>query len=231
MRFNNKNIVLPEKIITYYLYDYIHMDATDYAQSKKSYIDLDYVPTLTTNVEITFKLSDDFNAGDTYFFGMNGNQALYYPDGGYGARIRTNTSPDYYFEPCYGGNNQDRATEILANQDYTVRFDQTTTSNHFALYKDGVEVTIINWSLASSLQNLSLFLFATNNPSGTYNYAHPNEWVKEIKIYEGTTLVRDYKPALHVGSNQPCLVDVLHETHFYFATGTGKMALEGPQVL
>ena len=52
MRFNNKNIALPEKIITYYLYDYIHMDATDFGQSKRSYIDLDYVPTLTTNVEI-----------------------------------------------------------------------------------------------------------------------------------------------------------------------------------
>lgn len=203
---------------------YIHMDATDYNASKRSYIDLNYVPTLTTNVEITMKITNDtFSASDTYIFGMNGKSALYNPDGGYGARIRTGTHPNYYFEPTYGNQFKDRAWQMPIDTDFTIRFDQTSVADKFVMYADGLSVQ--EWDLASLLQNLSLYLFGSNfNDSNPSYYAHPDEWVKEIKIYEGSTLVRDYVP-----KEQNGVVGLRDKVYgiFYTPSGECKIVMEG----
>lgn len=201
---------------------YIHMDATDYSASKYSYIDLGYVPTLTTNVEIIMKITNDsFNVGDTNFFGMNNSQWLWSPDGGFGARIRTGNSPSYYFEPTYGSHFRDYAFQMPVDTDFTIRFDQTTVAGKFTMYADGVSIQ--QWDL-TSLQNLSLFIFSTNNNASQYEYAHPDEWVKEIKIYEGSTLVRDYVPKTQNGVVG--LKDNVQDI-FYAPTGEGKMVMVG----
>lgn len=218
MRFDNKNTTLPEPLVTYYVYDgYIHMNSSDYNNGKRSYIDLEYIPTPTTNVEITMKLDgDQFRHGDTYIFGMNGNKAFYSAKNGYGARIRTSTSPSYYFEPTYGNNFKDRAWEITPNGNFTIRFDQTTVSGKFTMYGNGQVAQ--QWDLANTLESLSLFIFAGNNNSGSYDYGCPQEWIKEIKIFEGNTLVRDYKVGYGIKGKTFGLVDVINKK-FYGPTG------------
>lgn len=222
MRFDNKNCILPTPIEPQGLPGYIHMDDTDYNNGLRSFIDLNYIPTSNTIVEITMKLSNDsFDAGDTYIFGMNRNTDLWSPSNGYGARIRTNTSPAYYFEPTYGNNFWDSAAEITPQQDFVARFEQISNQSEFNFYFNGT--LKIDVSLAT-LANLSFYLFATNNENDYYNYAHPAEWVKEIKIWEGSTLVRDYLP--YIQNNVVGLTDILNINSFYAPTGECRMTYE-----
>ncbi len=202
---------------------YIHMNAQDYQQGKRLYFDLNYIPTITTNVEITMRINgNDFNYGDTYLFGMNRYAELWSPDGGYGARIRTDTTPDYYFEPTYGDTFMDQTWQITPDTDFIIRFDQTSVADTFIMYANGQPVQELG--LVDSLQNLSLFLFAANNTDSYLNYACPEEWIKEIKIYEGNTLKRDYVPKKQNG-----IVGLKDKVvgRFYAPIGSGGMVLEG----
>lgn len=93
------------------------------------------------------------------------------------------------------------------------------TENHNALKVYDTNNTLVNTLTATAStfnNNLNIYLFAMNNNGSALFYSHK---IYAVKIYEGTTLVRDYIPVRD--GTVGCLYDKVSGTLFYNA-GSGN---------
>lgn len=189
--FNNKNVILPDPIIIP-ADKYIHQTGgTPYGYGEYGKIDLDYIPTEYTSVKIKFCWLEPSGTagGDNYAFGINDNNQLYIPSRAYGMRIRTNTSPDLYWEPSIGDKFKDQFAQFdwNSNQPHTAFFQSQNSGNDMSLQFDGNEVEY--WKNGHNYSK-SLYIFTCNTPK---QHASSNEFaVSEITIWENYHEVRHY---------------------------------------
>lgn len=195
--YKNTSRPLPEPIIIP-SDKYIHQNYSGLASYTNSgHIDLNYIPTRQTSVEIDFCWLDTSasQSGDNYVFGCNDGGTLYSPNNAYGMRVRTNTAPTFYAEPSYQSSFRDQPRN--ASWDYNEVKKKHTAffsaeRNHFRFYFDGID-TGIDWTINSEANwARSLWIFAVNPYQGD-QYSSKEFAVSEIRIYESDELVRQYK--------------------------------------
>ena len=68
--------------------------------------------------------------------------------------------------------------------------------------------------------NISLKIFGYENGSSACAFNNYYMYVYSFKIYEGTTLIKDYVPVVNI-NNRPCLFDKVSKECFY-NSGSGE---------
>lgn len=223
IRFNNKNVILPEPIIIP-ADKYIHQTGGNpFGYSAYGKIDLDYIPTAYTSVKIKFCwLEPSATApGDNYAFGINADSELYNPNQAYGMRIRTNTAPDLYWEPAWHHTSRDQAVQFDWNSnqphiaEFLASFSQEKHQWVMDFKFDGEEIYQADGVIYSGEWDRSLYIFTCNTPS---QYASSNEFaVSEITILENSQKVRHYiaSETTYNGINTGALYEEMEGKYYY----------------
>lgn len=197
--YKNTSWPLPEPIIIP-SDKYIHQNYRGQVASSgnSGKIDLNYIPTRQTSVEIDFCWLDTSASqpGDNLVFGCTNGTALWSPNKAYGMRIRTTTVPTFYAEPSYQSSFRDRPENAgfdynEVKKKHTVLF--SAERNHFRFYFDGID-TGIDWTIDSGANwEKSLWIFNCNMDTRNGEFSSKEFAVSEIRIYESDELVRQYK--------------------------------------
>ncbi len=188
-------------------YDYLQCDTS-------SWIDTGVKPTANTN----FEMDISWNAvtPEDVFFGCSETSA--YANGNNFSMDKLNSKIIHY---AFKQSGTSTTTSVTANTIYKFRlFGNTLTIN-------GTSYTVTR---ASTQPDLNLYLFARNiaNVSDPTTNQYTNKCIKKLygcKIYEGTTLIRDYVPCKYNGAAG--LWDCINN-QFYGNNGTGSFTLGTP---
>ena len=180
----------------YYEVDYI-------ASSGTQYIDTGIRPKTTTRVILDFRYTSKPTTGsyNGYTHGTSGHFQFGANATEFVARLSKSTAWIYTGVPV----DTERHVWDLARGN--LKLDGTTFNT---------DTTFAN---SSSYRNL--YLFARHNATSV-DYPSSIE-VYSCKIYDGSTLVRDFVPALRVSDSVAGLYDLVNDT-FYTNIGTGKFA-------
>ena len=185
-------------------------------ESTKPYIELEYLKStgtqyIDTGVVLNSNIKiEDWITADTSYGGLNGSD-------GTGTNFRFKYGFNNSFYIGYAANNyliESSTKPIDSNTFYKFTIAK-------GVQKIEPEVfTYSNTSILSSYPTKSILLFALRENSGNINYCSSLKR-KECKIYNGTTLIRDFIPVIRKSDNVAMMYDLVN-SEFYPNVGTGS---------
>lgn len=184
--------------------EYIQSDGTQY-------IDTVVIGNQNTNTEAKFVLTElTQNNNILSAYGSSSNTRSYL----------ISSSGTNYLRLGYGSELQSSSIIAEINTEYIFKTNITSTSQEIIV--NNVSALTINTT--QTFASSSLTIFANNNNGTKQNYSKANLYY--LKIFDGTTLVRNFIPCYRTSDNEIGLYDRVNGV-FYTNSGTGSFTAGG----